>query len=762
MILKNRMVFNNKLKSFKTHSARKPIKTKDKDYRYDDGNIFTYDCETSSESDFAWSYEQTLTLKNSKGTITFVSRHIEDMARLLNAISNWYTKYKFVYTYKLYSIIWVHNLSYDFQFLLNIMNVKEILSRKKHDVIYAIDDNRRIMFKDSYSLLGTSLAEACNNYNPEHKKLAGDMNHSLIRTPETPLKQLERAYCIGDTVSLADIIEILLKSEGYGIKNGKYIGYENFPNTKTGLVRNYMKNYCSDHNLSKKKSSLMHQLKMDVEEYKLLKKAYQGGYTHAFALADPTGINYTKGIILRNVASYDITSDYPYQMVSKRYPMGKFKKLMITDINDILEELIANPESPDNAYLFKVYAENVRLKACEEDGAAPLAILPYRMNKDHCFVNAEVDNGKVYKCDIMEQIMTEQDYVSFMENYNCDVCNIYEVYRAKKDYLPEWVIKAVFEFYKNKTTLKGVAGKEMLYQYFKQLLNSVYGCCVQDPCKNKIEFDSVNGWYETETEEVNPKGRIVNYSWGVWVTAYARRTLLSILSQLDPKTIVYCDTDSCKFIETEDNKKVFDKANAIISYTNKQVANELHIKYKDITYADFTPKNKKGSIKELGLWDYEGTYLMFKTTGAKRYITYSAEHGLEVTCCGIAKKKLIQYFVSLVENKPESKIEIKTEDGCEYYFFDEKSLEFIFDSFTDKLHIEAGYDSNGESKTGKMVHSYAVADVNSPDYSENISSKEVTDYLNNTYNVNCNYYIIMQPAEFTLNENSDSIVQNLI
>lgn len=761
-IIYNRMVFGTNMHSYKSHSARKP-NLKKHEKNFDSSNIFTYDCETSSTDKFAWSYEQTLTLKNSKGIITFVSRNIDDMLRLFNIISGWYTRYKFVYTYNVYSVLWVHNLSYDFQFLLNILKIDEILSRKKHDVIYAINEDKRLMFKDSYSLLGTSLAEACNNYNPEHKKLAGDMNHSLIRTPKTPLSKLERAYCIGDTVSLADIIDILLNSEGYGVKNGKYIGYKNFPNTKTGLVRNYMKDYCENNNLQKKKSYIMNKLSMDENEYKLLKSAYQGGYTHAFALSDSTGLKYTKGIILKNVASYDITSDYPYQMVSKKYPIGKFKKLMITDINEIIDELINNPESPDYAYLFVLTATNVRLKACEEDNAAPLAILPYRMNKDHCFENAEVDNGKVYKCDAMSQIMTEQDYISFMENYNYDTCNISEVYRAKKDYLPKWVIKAVFEFYKYKTTLKGVTGKEILYQYYKQLLNSVYGCCVQDPCKDKILYNSNDGWTTEETKSVNPRGRIVAYSWGVWVTAYARRTLISILNQLDPTTIVYCDTDSCKFISTPANKAVFVKANKLISYTNKQVAAELHLKYKDISYSDFTPSNNKGKIKELGLWDDEGTYLKFKTTGAKRYITYSAEHGLEVTCCGIAKKKLIQHFVKLVETRKNYNISIiKDKDGEEYYFFDNKSVDFIFNNFTDQLHISAGYDTNGESNTGKMNHSYATADINSPDYSNNISTDIITDYLGNTETIVCNYYIIMQPAEFTLNENTDSIIQNVI
>ena len=120
---------------------------------------------------------------------------------------------------------------------------------------------------------------------------------------------------------------------------------------------------------------------------------------------------------------------------------------------------------------------------------------------------------------------------------------------------------------------------------------------------------------------------------------------------------------------------------------------------------------KKGEEKELGIWEWEGTYTRFKTLGAKRYLTEKElmnkktgikEKVLTLTVSGVNKKNAINYLI-------------------ETYGYDG-----VFDAFNDGLLIPAKYinkDGFEESATGKMTHTYID------------DEKEITltDYLGNEH-----------------------------
>ena len=114
---------------------------------------------------------------------------------------------------------------------------------------------------------------------------------------------------------------------------------------------------------------------------------------------------------------------------------------------------------------------------------------------------------------------------------------------------------------------------------------------------------------------------------------------------------------------------------------------EMLIRYK-LPIDSATPKNKNGVTKQLGIWDYEGTYKRFKTLGAKRYMVDEDGH-INITVSGLNKSVCVPYLFRLSENP--------------------------FTIFNDDLYVPGEY-------TGKKTHTYI----------DEIREGDITDYLGNT------------------------------
>ena len=165
-------------------------------------------------------------------------------------------------------------------------------------------------------------------------------------------------------------------------------------------------------------------------------------------------------------------------------------------------------------------------------------------------------------------------------------------------------------------------GKEVEYALEKAKFNSLYGMSVTNNIKDEVEYDNDIGWMEVPIsnqkiiEKLNDekKKAFLSFSYGVWVTAYARNNLLRNLIQLD-EFCVYSDTDSLKLKKGYD-RSVIDKYNESVIKRIKRVSEEL-----EIPIEKFAPKDKDGETHMLGLFDFEGTYTEFITQGAKKYAT---------------------------------------------------------------------------------------------------------------------------------------------
>lgn len=414
-------------------------------------------------------------------------------------------------------------------------------------------------------------------------KKFGDLDYSLLRNSKTILSEKELGYCEYDCLVIYYYIKKELET---------YLRVDKIPVTSTGKVRRELKERIEkdwDYKSKVKKS-----INIDTHIYNMLLDAFAGGYTHSNWI-------YTDKV-LNNITSWDFTSSYPYIMVSHKFPAAEFKKCYIKSKNDMLQNF---------AYLLKVKFNNIKCKYYNNF---------ISQSKCSSVLNGKFDNGRIMEADSIEITLTDIDFYFILESYNIENYEILESYYSVYDYLPTQFINFILEKYVNKTALKNVEGFEVEYAKEKNKFNSLYGMSVTNMIRDEVLYDVLTDWTEREltNEEIEQKLKeekeksFLSFSYGVWITAYARSNLLKNVIKLDDY-VVYCDTDSIKLLEGYD-QKVIDEYNDFVIKKLKFVSKKL-----DIPFEKFSPKDKNGIEHILGVFDNDGYYADFITQGAKKY-----------------------------------------------------------------------------------------------------------------------------------------------
>ena len=584
-------------------------------------------------------------------------------------------------------VIYVHNLSYEFQFMYKLFNWESVFAVDIRKPIKCLT-TLGLEFRCSYILSGLNLALTAKNLTMyKIEKMVGDLDYSLVRTPLTPLSDLELRYCEYDVKIVICYIREQLQ---------EYKTITKIPLTNTGRVRQYVRNNCLYSRKSHKKTNrskyhnyreLMENLTLTPKIYKLCKLVFQGGFTHA---------NYDKvGEILENVHSIDFTSSYPAVMLSEKYPMSTPR-----EIDDVSRETMeARFKKKNFCYMFFAKFTNITSKRNE-----------CYLSESKCFnkVKPVVNNGRIYTAESLLTAITNVDYEIIKACYTFDSVEFSNVYEMYCEYLPKPIITSILDLYEKKTTLKGIKGMESEYLKSKGMLNAVFGMSVTDIVQEEHTLVNYN-WVTKESdtdEKINDyntsKNRFLFYPWGIFVTAYARRNLWSGILAIGDDYI-YSDTDSIKFLNYESHKDYIEHYNNYITFKLKEMCD-----YYNLPYTAISPKTNKGISKPLGVWDYEGEYKYFKTLGAKRYMYYDDD--LHITIAGLSKSQGVDYIKS----------------QCD-------SVKGMFNFFNTNMSIPA-------SGTGKKTHTYI------DDYKE----YEITDYLGNTSLIKSESSIHLSECEFTL------------
>ena len=498
-------------------------------------------------------------------------------------------------------VVFVHNLSYEFQFLRGIYQFSpdEVFAIKSRKVLKC-NMHGCFEFRCSYIHSNMNLDTYTKKMGVKHKKLTGTFDYEKIRYPWTKLSNDELAYCVHDVQGLVEAIKIEMEHDGDNLYT--------FPLTSTGYVRRDAKKAMSNVSFGFVKNQLP-----DYEIYKMLREAFRGGNTHA----NRYYANYT----LHNVHSADRSSSYPDVMCNCKFPISEFYRLGDLPYKDVVKLI----EKRNKALIMRVAITGIYLSRIDW-GCPYLSI-----SKCRHIENALEDNGRILSADYLETTLTDIDLRIVLQEYSFTDIRFFDVASSRYGYLPTPLINTICQYYHYKTELKNVPGQELLYMKSKNKLNSLYGMCAQDPVKQSILF--INNDFQEQNEEEEKlllehnKKAFLAYQWGVWVTAWARYRLEEgiILAHGDIENpnspqFVYCDTDSVKYLGDID-----------LAVFNRQ-------RITDSKRSGAYATDPAGIIHYMGVYEKEHDMCEFRTMGAKKYVyRETPEDKLTCTIAGVSK-----------------------------------------------------------------------------------------------------------------------------
>jgi hypothetical protein len=495
-----------------------------------------------------------------------------------------------------YLCVFVHNLSYEFQFLRGIypFEVNEVFALDSRKVL-KLTMHECIEMRCSYLHSNMSLAEYTSKMGAKHGKLSGeDFDYSIARFPWTELTEKEMEYAVNDVLGLVEAIQIEM--------NHDYDNLYSFPLTSTGYVRRDAKQAMRQVSHTFVRNQLP-----DYKTYEMCREAFRGGNTHAN--------RYYAGAVIHNVKSADRSSSYPDVIINCQFPVSSFFHAGGVTYDELLELINVRKK----AVLMRVSMTNVRLR--DEFWGAPY------LSRDKCRNQqcALYDNGRILQADYLETTITDIDFKIILAEYDFDDFVPFDVSHARYGNLPLPLLDTTIKYYEAKTGLKNVEGQDLYYMKSKNKLNSIYGMMAQDPVKQTIDF--INDEFvkrEEPPEEIltaSNKKAFLCYQWGVWTTAWSRYRLEEGI-RLAGDGFIYCDTDSVKYVGQVDWNK----------YNKERI--------KDSKNTGAYAKDPAGKIHYMGTYDFEGEYYEFSTLGAKKYCyRETPESELKVTIAGVTKKK---------------------------------------------------------------------------------------------------------------------------
>ena len=484
-------------------------------------------------------------------------------------------------------IIWVANLSFEFQFMRKWIEFDRVVAKTKRYILLAASGP--VEFRDALAVSGGNLDYLAKNFT-SRKKMIGDLDYKKLRNSWTKLTPEEQKYIEEDVLILTDFHKYILKH------------FKRIPLTKTGIVRHDVKQEFFKLTKGFAKDVLQDiGSKQPVEHqyHEWFKWLFRGGYVHGH-------LKYINRV-LNNIMIVDKKSSYPYQLLTKKYPIGHFKA---AEHNYKYYDNI-----PDMCYygIFEFY--NIKSK----DGIS--------LESEHKVIKSDntiVDNGRILKADYIKVMLTDIDLQNYHKIYNWERMECLELQVCECGLLPEYIRNVIKRYFKIKENTPKDTPE---YSNNKANLNSIYGMMVTRLLEFDYEINEAGELEEVSADEYwdQVKGSVLLPQWGIWCTAHARQDLINLTVKL--QECAYNDTDSCECVDSADNRLYIDLLNNSIRENNRRLLKEDY-------------------LLELGTWEIEAVTKRFKTLGAKRYI-WENDEKINVTIAGLPKNALIKYCEDL-------------------------------------------------------------------------------------------------------------------
>ena len=604
--------------------------------------FMTFDIETTTigkvpeDNPYGFMYHWQATVAG----VPVYGRRWEDWLDLMRELSEWLELSE-----ERRMVVYVHNLGYEFQFIKHFLRDElggyEVFASRRREPLYVMA-GAGFEFRCSMKLTNMTLYKATTNeLGVIHIKAKGDLDYSKLRTADTPLDDTEFSYCIGDVVSLHELILNRLANESDFL--------DTVPLTSTGYVRRDCRKACrADRHY---RDRVFKKQAMSADVYTLLKEAGRGGNTHAN--------RFMSARIWPEVESFDVASCYPYVMICRSFPMGKFAYYGELESLAEFEDLLKT-----KACLFHIILEGVRIKKGVSMPYIPIDKVLYhggrRLSNERQrgkIEGALFDNGRILEIDWLCMTVTEIDWQIIDSQYDYTRLSVSDMYVASKGSLPEPIRLTVMKYFEEKTRLKAEieaetdaekkAELEYLYAKSKNRLNSIFGMCYTDPVRASVVVDPKTGEWDEKPADIadalekyrKARNSFLVYAWGVWVTAHARAHLQAMIDAFGADNAIYCDTDSTKGFFPESVKEK-------IEAMNDHIREECE---KSGAYAD-----AGGKRYYLGVYEHEtadNPYSQFVTLGAKKY-AYEDADGLHITVSGVEKAEGAKELGSIDRFKP--------------------------------------------------------------------------------------------------------------
>ena len=564
-------------------------------------DIETYTTETHHGYMYIWQFS----LYGKNGNYIIIGRTWDSFVRLINTLIRELHLDK-----SMRLIIADANLGFEHQFIKKhfIGRWTKVFAKEKRKPIIAELDNC-IEFRDVLMITGGSLATLAKEYT-KTQKLVGDLDYNIPRNYQTEMTEQELQYCYNDVAILGEYMEYMFNN--YIIPD-KYI-----PITKTGLLRREVKKAMCSRGNGQKRAIMQEIYRCYPDSYDLystlMKWCFRGGYTHA-------NIRHV-GKVLDGIKSADITSSYPYTMLSyDGFPVSPLRLEKPSDFWTLYN-------SEKYCLMFSVTFTNIRAKT---DHA--IESFSKCMNVSG---NRIIDNGRIRSASIISVWLTELDFTMYRLFYEWDNMTINHLYSSVKGRLPKYLLMPLAKAYENKAKMKH-AGKSDTTEYalYKSLVNSAYGMTVTRLVTSEVCMSDIScEWYLDESKfnyDKERKRAFLLPQWGIYVCAYSRYRILMAIYSIG-KDACYSDTDSIKYLGVHDD--YFDAVNKHTRETMRTVCNMYDLDY-DLFY-------DLGSFEK----EYNGKEVQAKFLGAKRYIVKD-EKGYHTTIAGLPKKSLEKFVDKL-------------------------------------------------------------------------------------------------------------------
>lgn len=510
-------------------------------------------------------------------------------------------------------LVAVHNLTFEFSFMRDWLNITESFLKEQRNPL-TIEHDNFIIFFDTLALTQCKLKKLAETY-CNTRKCVGDLDYEKIRVSSneyvTPLNDLELSYCHNDVLILCEYMRFY---------NDTYLANKKRPLTATGIlndeIKEQFKAYCETHKNHKLKVQLSQPKKDEYET--LMFWCYRGGYVHGNMYYIDEELNDI------DIMGVDFTSSYPACMLFSRYGLKWRKAYNIRTIEDI-HDLYNN----GRASIFMIELYNVKNRGAHSIESASKCIE---------LDGAVLDNGRVMKCDKMLVYLTMLDLFNYERFYTFSNYKIYNVSIAKMEYLPEYLINPMLNYYtlKNELKHKGLDDTQE-YKTAKSRVNSFYGLTVKRVPLKRVIYAG-GKWLETDATpyEKQVEKKALTPHIGVFISSWARYNLLQTVAELEENGVncYYMDTDSIKCDDNETSR-------AIINAYNEHIKTLTDDAIKRTGCNEFVRGLGEFDI-EFGAGSKHGKITNCKILGAKRYIlTTETGYNLQ-TIAGLPKQWIFE------------------------------------------------------------------------------------------------------------------------